>query len=101
LSIISNFDVSYFNVFQVYFNVISKGDAVEDGNIPDSQVKDQIDVLNEAYKSSGFTFKLASIHRTTNEDWFNNAGPDTTQQTEMKEHLRQGGAGDLNVYTVG
>ena len=42
-----------------------------------------------------------STDRTTNADWFANAGPDTTQQTAMKRALRKGGKGDLNLYSVG
>lgn len=34
-------------------------------------------------------------------DWFHKAGPDTPEQTAMKKELRNGGADDLNVYTVG
>jgi hypothetical protein len=36
-----------------------------------------------------------------NADWFNNAEPDTQQQTDMKNALRKGGAADLNLYSVG
>lgn len=39
--------------------------------------------------------------RTLNPDWFSNAGPNTSQQTAMKQALRQGGAADLNLYSVG
>ncbi|KAJ7860890.1 hypothetical protein B0H13DRAFT_1116880 [Mycena leptocephala] len=45
--------------------------------------------------------ELREPSRTANTDWFNNAAPSTTQQTDMKNLLRVGGKGDLNVYTVG
>ena len=57
--------------------------------------------MNQAYAPAGITWVLAGTTRTVNADWFNRAGPNTTQQTAMKAGLRQGGAGDFNVYTVG
>jgi len=85
----------------VFFHVISKDSTLAGGNVPDSQLTSQISVMNKAYAGSGITWTLAGTTRTVNADWFNNAGPDTSQQTSMKNSLRQGGAADLNVYTVG
>ncbi|EJD02543.1 Metalloprotease, partial [Fomitiporia mediterranea MF3/22] len=85
----------------VYFHVISADDTTSGGDVPDSQISDQIDVLNQDYSSSGLTFTLAKTTRTVNSDWFNNVGPDSSQQTDMKNQLREGDAADLNVYTVG
>ncbi|TRM68406.1 hypothetical protein BD626DRAFT_565247 [Schizophyllum amplum] len=85
----------------VYFHVISEDNTEEGGNVPDSQLADQVDVLNTAYESVGLSFTLANTTRTTNSGWFNKAGPDSSQQTAMKEELRVGDAADLNVYTVG
>ncbi|KAJ7634686.1 Metalloprotease [Roridomyces roridus] len=84
----------------VYFHVIINS-ATGEGDMPDSQIKSQLDVLNKAFKGSGFQWLLASTSRVTNTDWFNNAGPDSAQQTAMKTKLRQGGVKDLNLYTVG
>jgi len=67
----------------------------------DSQISAQITVLNKAYGASGHTFAFSGTTRTVNADWFNNAAPGTSQQTAMKNALRQGGANALNVYTVG
>jgi len=58
-------------------------------------------VLNKAYAGAGLVFSLISTTHTTSTDWFNNAAPGTSQQTAMKNSLRQGGANALNVYTVG
>ena len=66
-----------------------------------SQLEDQIDVLNDAYSNMGITWVLADVDYTINSDWFNSAGPDTSEQDDMKSSLRTGGKGDLNVYTVG
>ncbi|KII95893.1 hypothetical protein PLICRDRAFT_48819 [Plicaturopsis crispa FD-325 SS-3] len=85
----------------IYFHVISKGDSEEDGNVPDSQLKDQVSVMNDDYSKAGISWVLAGTTRTVNEDWFNSVGPDTDEQTAMKKKLRKGGKADLNVYTVG
>ncbi|KAG9044599.1 hypothetical protein FS837_007886 [Tulasnella sp. UAMH 9824] len=86
---------------QVYWHVIRSGNSLSQGNIPDDQIVNQINVLNKAYASCGISFTLAGTDRTTNADWFNSAGPDSTFQTAMKKTLRKGGAGDLNFYSVG
>jgi hypothetical protein len=57
--------------------------------------------MNQAYAPAGITWVLAGTTRTVNADWFGRAAPNTTQQNAMKAGLRQGGAGDLNVYSVG
>ncbi|CAL1701545.1 unnamed protein product [Somion occarium] len=85
----------------VYFHVISKDSTLAGGNVPDSQIADQITVLNEDYAGSGLSFSLAATTRTVNSQWFNQVGPDSSLQTTMKNQLRQGGANALNVYTVG
>lgn len=68
-----------------------------------SQITNQLTVINTAYSNSavGISWVLAGTTRTINSDWFNNAGPGSSQQTAMKTALRQGGVKDLNVYTVG
>ncbi|KAJ3511521.1 hypothetical protein NLJ89_g4051 [Agrocybe chaxingu] len=85
----------------VYFHVIQAGTTLANGNVPATQVQAQIDVLNEDFASTGLSFRLRNTTRTTNSGWFNNAGPNTSQQTAMKNALRQGGAAALNIYTVG
>ncbi|KAK7441559.1 hypothetical protein VKT23_016552 [Stygiomarasmius scandens] len=85
----------------VFFHVIMEDDTLEGGNVPDSQLEDQINVMNDAYADAGITWVLADTKRVTNADWFNNAGPDSSEQTEMKTQLRTGDVADLNVYTVG
>lgn len=67
----------------------------------DSQIANQISVLNDDYAGSGLTFTLAGTTRTVNSQWFNTVGPSSSLQTTMKKQLRQGGANALNVYLVG
>ncbi|KAF9471844.1 metalloprotease [Pholiota conissans] len=85
----------------VYFHVVSSGSSPSQGNVPDSQIANQISVLNSNYASTGWSFVLANTTRTVSSSWFTSAGPSTSQQTAMKNALRQGGAAVLNVYTVG
>ncbi|CAE6449758.1 unnamed protein product [Rhizoctonia solani] len=85
----------------VYWHVIQSGTSLSQGNVPDSQITDSIDVLNADYASTGITFTHTETDRTTNASWFNRAGPETSYQTAMKTALRKGGANALNVYTVG
>ncbi|WP_259372632.1 zinc metalloprotease [Inhella inkyongensis] len=59
---------------------------------------DQINVLNNAYAGSGFSFNLVQTTRTTNSSWYT-AGPGSTAESQMKTALRQGSADDLNIYS--
>ncbi|QRV72973.1 extracellular metalloprotease [Ceratobasidium sp. AG-Ba] len=85
----------------VYFHVIYSSTSLSGGYVPDSQIANQITVLNQDYAGSGYTFSLAGTTRTLNSNWFKQVGPDSSLQTTMKNQLRQGGANALNVYTVG
>lgn len=87
-------------VIPVYFHVINKGSGIANGDIPDSQVQAQMEVLNAAYASSGYQFQLVSTDRTTNATWFK-MSPGSTAQTAAKKALRKGGANALNLYTAG
>jgi hypothetical protein len=84
----------------VFFNVIYAGSRPDQGNVTDAQIRDQIRVLNQDYKKSGLSFKLESIVRTFNADWFNNVLYGSPKDTAMKNALRRGDATALNVYTV-
>ncbi|KAG9027214.1 hypothetical protein FS837_004344 [Tulasnella sp. UAMH 9824] len=96
-----NFTTAATKNIQVYWHVIRSGDALSQGNIPNDQINNQIDVLNKACGPCGISFTLAGTDSTINADWFNLAGPNTSYQTAMKSALRKGGAGDLNFYSVG
>lgn len=84
---------------KVYFHVIRKSTTLAGGNIPNSMIHAQIDVLNAAYAPSGWSFQLVSTTRTTNSTWFK-AGPGTTAEFNMKKNLHRGTADDLNIYTL-
>lgn len=84
----------------VYYHVVFANDTYAGGKMPQSQLKNQTAVLNKDYNGT-LTFVTAGINYYRSASWFLNVGPDTSQQTAMKKALRQGGVGDLNVYTVG
>jgi len=83
---------------QVHWHVINNGTSLSNGNIPDSQINSQIQVLNAAYASTGWQFQLVSTDRTTNSSWYT-AGPGSTAETQMKNALRIGTASHLNIYS--
>ncbi|ORY89761.1 hypothetical protein BCR35DRAFT_300224 [Leucosporidium creatinivorum] len=85
----------------VYFHVIRSSTALSGGSLSASSISSQISALNQHYAAYGFQFVLAGTDYTTNANWFQAAGPDTSYQTAMKTALRKGGAGDLNLYSVG
>jgi hypothetical protein len=82
----------------VYFHVIQSS-TVPNGGVTDTMIRNQISVLNGAFSSAGITFNLVSISRTTNNTWFT-ATPGSTAESQMKNTLRKGGKGDLNVYSA-
>ncbi|MET0552325.1 MAG: zinc metalloprotease [Vicinamibacteria bacterium] len=82
----------------VYFHVIRRGSGIANGDIPTSQITNQVAVLNSAYTPHGWSFNLVSVDRTTNSSWYT-AGPGTSAERNMKQALRQGGSDDLNIYS--
>ena len=86
-------------VIPVAFHVVYKRkNGVETGRVPQSQVLDQIDVLNAAYAGTGFSFYLASLDYTRKNRWFNKCY-NTNQENAMKSALAIDPAENLNVYT--
>ena len=83
----------------VYFHVIRRGTGTSNGDVPQSQITQQMNVLNAAFASTGWSFTLVSTDRTTNATWFG-MGPGTTAERQAKAALRRGTADDLNVYTA-
>jgi Pregnancy-associated plasma protein-A len=80
----------------VYVHVI-KGSGIANGDVLDSQISAQINVLNGAYAAL-VTFSLPIVDRTTNATWYT-AGPGSLAEAEMKAALRKGSKSDLNIYT--
>lgn len=83
----------------VYFHVIRSGTSVSQGNISSTMIQDQMNVLNNAFAGTGWTFQLVQIDRTTNPTWFNMKSGSLAER-DAKTALRRGTADDLNIYTV-
>ena len=70
----------------------------QQGNIPDSMILDQMDVLNSAFAGTGFSFTLGGISRTHNNGWYSRCYSSGTE-SKMKQALAVDPATNLNVYT--
>jgi hypothetical protein len=83
------------HVIPVYVHRIYKTGAASE-SVSDSQITQQINVLNAAYASTGFSFSLAGTNNSTNSSWYTCTGG--TCESQMKNALRQGGSNALNLY---
>jgi hypothetical protein len=91
----------------VVFHVVSKGQGIENGDVPTKMLRDQLEVLNTAYAGAAgegaantpFRFSLMAVTRTTNAAWFD-AGFGSAAEREMKTALRVGGPDVLNFYVT-
>ena len=90
----------------VVVHVISEDGTRAGGNIPDSLVNAQINVLNQSFAGqtggvgtvTAFAFNLTTINRVTNPAWYPIVYGSNTEK-QMKAALRVGGKGTLNIYT--
>jgi len=83
----------------VHFHVIDIAGVPAVSSVSDAQISRQMKVLNDGYKGTGWSFDLVTVDRTTNATWFVMAYGSVAEQ-QAKSALRQGGAGDLNIYTA-
>ncbi|WP_406831566.1 zinc metalloprotease [Pedococcus sp. KACC 23699] len=85
----------------VYWHVITNGTS---GKLTTSQINSQLTVLNNAYASSGFSFRLAGSDTTTNADWYSIAfpasGAEPSDAKAMKTALHKGTKAALNLYST-
>jgi hypothetical protein len=93
-------------IIPVWVHVISRGAGYENGDVPDSQIREQIRVLNESYSgrtggaNTGFAFDHVGTTRTVNAGWFANFAFSTAVELQAKTALRRGGSETLNIYLV-
>ena len=87
----------------VRVHVLTRDDGT--GNVKNWRIKKQIRVLNNAFAgrtapraaNTPFRFRLKSVERIRNTDWFNMNWEDSK---EARRALRQGDARHLNIYTT-
>ena len=84
-------------VINVYFHVIMN--SAGEGAVSDGLIGRQMRALNEGFAGTGFSFVLAGVDRTTNDDWYN-MGYNSQAERRAKTALRQGTADDLNIYST-
>jgi hypothetical protein len=85
----------------VYIHVMASKSGA--GNVTDSQISQQIAVLNKTYAggesgtaaNTGFTFSLAGTDRFYNDTWHRDK-----QSTTYRAQTRKGGANALNIWLV-
>ena len=82
---------------EVYVHVITSSGGA--GNVPDSQINAQINVLNSAFAPTGWQYQLVAVDRTANDAW-HTMTPGSTAEAQAKTALRRGTAADLNLYTA-
>ncbi|KAF9483536.1 zincin [Pholiota conissans] len=87
-------------VIDVHFHVVAANKTRAGGWIASRQIHHQIDVLNRDFHRTGIRYKLANTTHTISKSWFLDVAPDSVEQTRMKESLRSGSEGTLNIYTV-
>jgi hypothetical protein len=80
----------------VYWHIITTANG--GGNVS-ALVPAQMDVLQAAYASSGFSFELKNVQVVANDAWFF-AEAGSADEAAMKAALRRGGPETLNIYTT-
>ena len=93
----------------VVWHVLRKSEDPAAGNVSDEQIEAQVDVLNDAYEGTGFTFDLQKVTRTTKSSWYHlvdTRGSDqrlyrgSSKEIKAKKALREGDATTLNLYSA-
>ena len=82
------------NVVNVAWHVVTDGNQ---GNVSDQMIANQMQVLNNAYAGTGFSFQTVSIERVSNRTWYN--GCYGRAEKKMKSALADSPATTLNIYT--
>ncbi len=70
-----------------------------EGNLPQTVLNEQMDVINAAFAGTGFSFRIDSVDRTENFTWYN-LQPGSAASREAKAALNISPETTLNLYTV-
>jgi pregnancy-associated plasma protein-A len=84
-------------VIDVYWHTITNTSG--QGALSSQAINTQINVLNNAFAPSGWSFRLVATDSTANNSWFT-MGSGSAAETQAKNALRRGTADDLNIYTA-
>jgi hypothetical protein len=84
-------------VIDVYWHTITNTSG--QGALSSQAINAQINVLNNAFAASGWSFRLVATDTTANNSWFT-MGSGSVAETQAKNALRRGTADDLNIYTA-
>ncbi len=79
----------------VYVHVITNASGV--GGVTQGEISGQIGVLNNAFASTGWSFRLVQTTVTANNAWYTMT-PGSVAEREAKAALRRGTAASLNIY---
>jgi hypothetical protein len=79
----------------VYVHVIRSASGA--GDVSDTRIVAQLDVLNAAFASTNWRFNLVGTTRSNNDSWYTMT-PGSPAETQAKATLRVGTADDLNIY---
>ena len=91
-----NAELTASRVIPVYVHRIHRSNGTG-GAVSNTQIDQQISVLNNAWSGSGFSFSLTAVTDSNNDAWYTTTGG--TSESQMKNALRQGGSNALNFYT--
>ena len=84
-------------VIDVYFHVIKSSSGA--GDISTQRINDQMTVLNNAYASTGWSFRLLNVLTHVSDTCYTMAYGSTAERN-CKTSYRQGTADDLNLYAA-
>jgi hypothetical protein len=95
----SELSISSTVVINVYMHIITNNDRSL-GNLSDAIIDDQMQVLNDAYNSYGWSFVEVSRDYSANDAWFSMTPDESSSEFAAKRALRRGTGADLNFYTA-
>jgi hypothetical protein len=81
----------------VYLHVITN--TAGEGDLSTRQINAQMNVLDAAYASSGFSLDLVGVEEIANDTWYA-LEYGSQAEKDMKAALREGDMGDLNIYVA-